>query len=145
MNGNFRANYARSVFASFIVLACAAASSAQQRYQPSTPTVSPYLNLFQNNRGNGPLNRALPNYYSLVRPQLDQNQFNRAQLQVQQQQNQSIQQLQAGVGFLAQQQTGQAITGHNSWFRNTSQYYSRGGASRPVMPRQASTSFARSR
>jgi len=47
----------------------------QRRYSPRTPTVSPNLNLTRTNFD------ALPNYYSLVRPQLDQNQVNREQQQ----------------------------------------------------------------
>jgi hypothetical protein len=53
----------------------ARSGSAQQarvtpRYAPTKPTVSPYLNLLRNDAG------ALPNYYSLVRPQLNQARFN---------------------------------------------------------------------
>ena len=40
-------------------------------YEPSSPTVSPYLNLLRSNFG------PLPNYHSLVRPQLRQQTFNR--------------------------------------------------------------------
>jgi hypothetical protein len=44
------------------------------RYQPSRPTVSPYLNLLRTDRG------PLPNYYTFVRPQLEQ-QWTNQQLQ----------------------------------------------------------------
>jgi hypothetical protein len=83
---------ARFACASVVVLAllCAAESQAQTpRYQPSRPTVSPYLNLFRNNTG------PLPNYYSLVRPQLNQLDFNQRQMTAQQQQNAAIGALQA--------------------------------------------------
>ena len=44
---------------------------SQWQYQPSSPTMSPYLNLLQTNFG------PVPNYFSLVRPQLKQQAFNR--------------------------------------------------------------------
>jgi hypothetical protein len=40
-------------------------------YRPATPTVSPYMNLLRTDLG------PLPNYQSLVRPQLEQRTFNR--------------------------------------------------------------------
>jgi hypothetical protein len=92
-----------------------------QRYRPATPTVSPYLNLLRTNDFGG-----LPNYYSLVRPQLQQQAINR-QLQV------SNQQQSAALSALSQQaQTGVSPTGKASqfmWpgsqpaFQNTSRYY----------------------
>jgi hypothetical protein len=109
------------------MLSVPSASQAQQRYTPSTPTVSPYLNLFQNNRNGGPVSRALPNYYSLVRPQLQQNRINNNQQQLIQQQNTVIDQLQQNVQVL-QQQPGSVVTGHNSWFLNTSRYYAQAGS-----------------
>jgi TolA-binding protein len=116
-----------AIAAGFVVLASSAATVASaQGYQPSRPTVSPYLNLFHNNR-NGRLNRALPNYFTLVRPQLQQQQINQTQQQLLQQQNGTIQQLQGNVQVLQQQKSGQAVTGHNSWFLNTSRYYSQVG------------------
>lgn len=113
--------------ASGILLSSPEASVAQERYTPSTPTVSPYLNLFQNNRNGGPISRALPNYYSLVRPQLQQNRINNNQQQLIQQQNTVIDQLQQNVQVL-QQQPGNVVTGHNSWFLNTSRYYAQAGS-----------------
>lgn len=41
-------------------------------YEPTKPTVSPYLNLLRTNFG------PLPNYQSLVRPQLRQQSFNQS-------------------------------------------------------------------
>lgn len=128
-----------AIVAGGFVLVDGTASQAQvQRYQPNRPTVSPYLNLFQNNR-NGRFNSAVPNYFSLVRPQLQQLQTNQAQQQLLQQQNQMIGQLQGNVQQLQrQQQAGQPVvlTGHSSWFgndgqqsrfMNTSRFYSRAG------------------
>jgi hypothetical protein len=40
------------------------------QYQPARPTISPYARLLQTNVG------PIPNYYSLVRPQLQQRAFN---------------------------------------------------------------------
>ena len=131
---------AKIVIAGVFVLLCADASSGQvTRYQPQTPTVSPYLNLFQNRNGGGQFNSALPNYYSLVRPQLQQQQTNQIQQQIIQQQGQTIGQLQGNVQTLQQKaKAGQplVLTGHSSWFKNpgtqnrflnTSKYYSRAG------------------
>lgn len=40
------------------------------QYQPANPTMSPYVGLLQGNTG------AIPNYFSLVRPRLEQRAFN---------------------------------------------------------------------
>jgi hypothetical protein len=112
------------------------ASDAQgvERYEPSTPTVSPYLNLFRNDQnGRSPL----PNYYALVRPLQNQYRTNQIQQQILQQQSQSIGQLQETAQQL-QLEKGQPVvqTGHGSWFmnsgtrtkfRDTTKYYSRAG------------------
>jgi hypothetical protein len=119
--------FALICIAGWAMLSVPSASQAQQRYTPATPTVSPYLNLFQNNRNGGPVSRALPNYYSLVRPQLQQNRINNNQQQLIQQQNTVIDQLQQNVQVL-QQQPGSVVTGHNSWFLNTSRYYAQAGS-----------------
>ena len=79
------------------------ASNAQERYQPSTPTVSPYLNLFQN-RNNNLLPNSVPNYYTLVRPLQQQQQFQQSQQRLAQQQAQSIQLLQTNLNTAAQRQ-----------------------------------------
>jgi hypothetical protein len=82
---------ARLTCASVVVLAALVAAESQAqtpRYQPSRPTVSPYLNLFRNNTG------PLPNYYSLVRPQLYQQDFNQRQTQMMEQQGAAIGSLQ---------------------------------------------------
>jgi len=132
MPANLKSLFASSIAAGCLVLVSATASTAQQRYQPSTPTVSPYLNLFQNNR-NGKFSRALPNYYSLVRPQLQQQQINNTQQQLIQQQDNTIQQLQGSVQILQQPAT-QVVTGHNSSFLNTSHYFAGVGAGAAGQP-----------
>jgi hypothetical protein len=95
------------------------------RYQPRTSTVSPYLNLGRFNGG------GLPNYYALVRPQLQQRQFNTQASQVAQLQAAEIASLQSQVKKGLSTPQG-AQTGHNSWFMtpgtehsfmNTSQFY----------------------
>lgn len=77
------------------------------RYQPRTPTISPYLNLTRFDNG------GLPNYYSLVRPQLNQQRFNTQAQRTVNFQEQQINTLQAEVN------TGTntpVITGGGSWF-----------------------------
>ena len=87
------------------------------RYSPRRSTTSPYLNLLRNDTG------PLPNYYSLVRPQLDQRSFdNRIASQTRMQglavQQLAIQQLSgaSGRGIAAP-------TGSGSVFGNRSHYY----------------------
>lgn len=100
------------------------------RYQPSRPTISPYINLLRNN------NSAVPNYYSFVRPMQQQMAFNQEQLQFQVRQNAAIRELQAGQ--LTSPGQG-PVTGTSSWFQtpgsrstflNTSQYFNRAGGRR---------------
>lgn len=96
------------VLASLALAGLGSAAHGQvARYQPRTSTVSPYLNLGRFNSG------GLPNYYALVRPQIQQRQFNaqaeglaRAQ---QAEINRMEYQLQRG-----QQPAG--MTGTGSWF-----------------------------
>ncbi len=85
---------------------------------PNGPTVSPYLNLLQNNNVLGPPS----NYQSLVKPLIDQ------QSAIKRQGN-SIQQLQQqmGSGGPAGNISGGRATGHASYFMNYSHYYTRGG------------------
>jgi len=77
------------------------------RYQPRTPTISPYLNLTRFDNG------GLPNYYSLVRPQLQQQRFNSQAQRTVNLQEQQINTLQAEVKTGA---TAPAATGGGSWF-----------------------------
>lgn len=80
---------------------------------PNGPTVSPYLNLLQNNNQlNG-----IPNYQSLVRPLLDQ------QSAIQRQGN-SLQRLQQQVNTQAASGAGgQRATGHHTSFMYYSHFY----------------------
>jgi hypothetical protein len=124
------------LWAGLTLLSAVTASSAQvQRYEPSTPTVSPYLNLFRENQQN----RALPNYYSLVRPMQQQNQVNQQQQRLLLQQTQEIGQLQTNVNALERREAEGLLvapTGKGSWFGrpgtrsaflNTSRFYSQSG------------------
>ncbi len=123
-----------SVVAGLLVLHAATASVAQvRRYEPSRPTVSPYLQLFRDGRDR---NRALPNYYAYVRPLQQQQQVNQTQQRLLQQQSQTIGQLQTTVQDLQfRQAEGPLVapTGKGSWFgrpgaatfRNTSGFYGR--------------------
>ena len=85
-----------------------------QRYQPSRPTISPYLNLLRQNES------PVPNYYSFVRPQLQ------TQERYQQQQAINFQQ-QTAIGTLDEQvlQMTQpaAATGGGGNFRQYSHFY----------------------
>jgi hypothetical protein len=111
------------------MLALAAVPSYGQqlrRYQPSSPTISPYMNLLRTNVG------PLPNYYSLVRPQLNQLEFNRQQVATQAQQAASLRLLEKE----GQKSQAATPTGKGSWFMtsgragymNTSRFYSRAPA-----------------
>lgn len=83
---------------------------------PNGPTVSPYLNLLQNNSILGPPT----NYQSLVRPLVDQN-------SAIQRQGASLsrlqQQVNSGGGGGAGNSGSRAGTGHASRFMNYSHYY----------------------
>ena len=63
-------------FSGCILLHGVAHGQGRRTYEPSSPTVSPYLNLLRSNLG------PLPNYHSLVRPQMRQQSFNRGATQV---------------------------------------------------------------
>jgi hypothetical protein len=103
----------RLVAALAFVVALAECGWAQYPYQPPTqrPAVSPYLNLLR--RGNS----TAFNYYTLVRPQVQQ-------LSVNAQQNAAISQLNSQV---QSQSTGggvpQQATGHATSFLNYSHYF----------------------
>jgi len=94
-----------------------------RRYQPSTATVSPYLNLGRFNNG------GLPNYYALVRPQNQQRQINLQAQRLQRQQGAALQQLQhiAQQGRVEQAVTGTGsrfmTQGSRSFYRETLQFY----------------------
>lgn len=98
-----------------------------QRYEPARPTISPYLNLLRENVS------PIPNYYSLVRPQLQQQRINQQQQSLLIRQNSEIRQLQTN---LLRTQAEGPVSGTPSWFQNpgsrstflnTSQYYGRVG------------------
>jgi hypothetical protein len=101
------------------------------RFQPAKPTLSPYLDLFRENRG------LLPNYHTFVRPKIEQQEFNQQQqlfndrqLMVNETQRRtnvtiqdSMQQLQQGGGTMRIRPAGGAQTGIGSGFRNFSHFY----------------------
>ena len=95
-------------------------TNAVPRYQPPTPTVSPYLNLL---RPEGPI----PNYYALVRPLQRQEQFNRQTMAFQERQAQEVERLQRQFAQPQVLPTGTAgwffDEGRQPPFGNTSHYY----------------------
>jgi hypothetical protein len=91
------------------------------------PTVSPYLNLLRGNTG------PVPNYHSLVRPQLQQQAINQQQRAINLKQQslsqanqQGIQRVQQGLFELRQSQA--SPTGTGGGFMNFSHFYSLSGA-----------------
>jgi hypothetical protein len=98
--------------ATIVCFACLAGwencSAQVARYQPSTPTVSPYLNLTRFNGG------GLPNYYALVRPQIQQRDFNLRGRALQNQQTREIVTLQNEVTRGLEPSS---ATGTGSWFQ----------------------------
>ena len=85
------------------------------RYRPSRPTVSPYMNLFREDRG------PLSNYHTYVRPMLEQQSVNYRQQSATQQLQQHVQALQQQG-----QQYGPAEvspTGIGATFMNRLHYY----------------------
>jgi hypothetical protein len=89
-------------------------SSRGQRYAPSRPTVSPYLNLLR--RDNGPV----PNYHTLVRPQFQQlanNQQQQMQINTQQGNLSNLQ------DHLQIKEPGVRATGTASVYNDRSHYY----------------------
>lgn len=95
-----------------------------ERYQPATPTVSPYLNLGRFNTG------GLPNYYSLVRPLNRQRQVNAQAQRLQRQQGVALQRLERAtqiqpVGPQVSTGTGSRFltSGNRAVYRDTRQFY----------------------
>ena len=78
-----------------------------RRYEPPSPTTSPYLNLTRLDNG------GLPNYFALVRPQIQQRQINlqnQAQLRLQERQIIRLEnEVQRGMNVAG-------ATGSSSWF-----------------------------
>lgn len=100
-----------------------------RRYQPARPTVTPYLNLLRTNTS------GLPNYYSLVRPQLNQLEFNQQQRALDATQARTLSQLRTevqesltptgkGAGFMTVERSGR--------FMNSAPYF----PPPPVAPRR---------
>ena len=108
----------------FIFLACnsQAINAQTKRYQPSSSTISPYLNLTRFN------NASVPNYYSLVRPLQHQQSLNKQEQALRKQQATTLGKIQndllrattasgtgTGSGFMTQ--------GLRSRFLDTTRYY----------------------
>lgn len=102
-----------SILGTLLTMSCRNISGQDiQRYSPQRPTVSPYLNLLRNDNG------SVPNYYSLVRPQQNQQSFDRQIASATRLQSLSIQRLEE----VAQMQTTRS-TGTGSVYRNLSHFY----------------------
>jgi hypothetical protein len=97
----------------------------QPRYTPARPTVSPYLNLLRRDAG------PVPNYYSLVRPQLQQQAINQQVSTNLLQQEQNIGQLQDAT--LRLKASSMRATGTGGGFMNFSHYYN---TTRPAIGRR---------
>ena len=99
------------------------AAAQVRRYQPQSPTVSPYLNLTRLNTG------ALPNYHSLVRPMQLQRAINQQEREFRTQYAGQLIQLQNDVqrGLVPVSPTGKAsgfmVSGSRSQFNYSSRYY----------------------
>jgi hypothetical protein len=111
------ATFVRSAIAVGVVLLATGLALAQgpARYEPARPTVSPYLNLFRRDLGR------VPNYYTLVRPQLQQQAINertQATLQRQRTQLQGVRQQLLNV-----ERSTMRPTGSGGGFMNYSHYY----------------------
>lgn len=88
-----------------------------------TPTVSPYLNLFREDITDD----VLPNYNTLVRPQLQQQAFNEQVRRQEQSTNRRIQALSSQPAFNPQGSIYQAPTGHSTSFFNLGRFYPSAG------------------
>jgi len=94
------------------------ASKPFSGYSPS-PTVSPWLNLFREDfGGNSDLN-----YQTLVRPQLQQQQFNQQMQREAFESSRRLQALAASSAYNIQGSTTQPPTGHQSAFMYYGRYY----------------------
>ena len=85
------------------------------RFQPSRPTISPYMNLFR--RDTGPI----PNYHLYVRPIQRQQALNQQQQLLNVEQGMALQELQLGLNQVQRSATGS--TGIGAGFRNFSHFY----------------------
>ena len=108
IRGNLSGLLRKSLWLTVMWIACQRASFAQvARYEPSSPTVSPYLNLTATNFG------VVPNYYAFVRPEIRQREFNRQGRLLLSRQEQEISTLQDEI---QRGTTPAAVTGTGSWF-----------------------------
>lgn len=120
----FKRLFMLGVLASLITGHAVTQSRAQgvRRYQPATPTLSPYLNLLGREG-------VLPNYYSLVRPQQQQEQFNQQSMAFRRQQqvtNQLLErQLAQPSGIIPTGSAGGFLTEgrRGAGFQNTSHFF----------------------
>ena len=87
------------------------------RYTPSKPTVSPYMNLFRNDNNNN----NIPNYQTLVRPQLQQQAVNQQVARSLDRQRTAVQSLQQDA--LHQRQPAIRSTGTGATTNNYSHYF----------------------
>lgn len=103
-------------------------SSASQpaRWQPKPfetldrePTVSPYLNLYRDEEND----EGVPNYFALVRPQLDQLEANRMQQREMQQLRGQMQSTSSPTGVPRQPAGGMPATGTAARYMDTAQFY----------------------
>jgi len=107
------------VFAAAQDVQAQGAKSSQKysrRYQPSKPTLSPYLNYFRLNTG------VLPNYQQFVRPQIQLQKT----LQQQQAQIRAGRQTLTQLGNKVEERFRNPVvspTGHGATFMNFSHYY----------------------
>ena len=97
-----------------------------RQYPAPRPTVSPYLNLLRGNAG------PVPNYHSLVRPQLQQQTINQQQQSVNLQQQSLVQSNQQGIqrvqqGLIEIRQPQASPTGTGGGFMNFSHFYNLNG------------------
>ena len=111
-----------AVSVSGLVVPYAAFGQKPTRYEPARPTVSPYLNLLRDDTG------TLPNYHGLVRPQLQQQHYNRQtvdRLRNQQvlalEQQSQLQQL--GESFLEMREPEMRPTGVRAGFQMQKSYF----------------------
>ncbi|MEX2139938.1 MAG: hypothetical protein WD894_11795 [Pirellulales bacterium] len=109
---------------------CAYGQGRAPRYAPSRPAVSPYLNLLR--RDTGPV----PNYHTLVRPQLQQQAINQQQRAINQQQQSLVQAQQRGLqrvqaGLLEIRQPQGSPTGTGGGYMDYSHFYSFSRTSAP--------------
>ncbi len=92
----------------------------------SSPTVSPYLNLFREEN-----NTDLPNYFAFVRPAQEQQQTNRLQHQELMRLRRQVQTMPYGTQSTAMRGHGATpSTGHGTRYFNTSSYFPVGGTVR---------------